>query len=248
VVEESMQVIPELTEEKAKRLLVDNHYAKESLYIYWKKYVVIDTGMRDKSAVIFAHYNYQTKNVIIEKELDLQGSSYNTSKLADLIKQTVDELWHMNYDPKGIRYIGDNNNLIVLQDLNIIYKLPFVPTTKGTLDQMVQKVRDWIYDERILFDRVAEDTLKCCRYAIWSKSRDEFARSARWGHYDALAALIYLIRNVEEFKNPIPELLGYNPRTQFIDPTEKHNVTKNRRELQTVFFNPRKGLSFKDEQ
>lgn len=247
IIETSVQVIPELTEFLAKKLTIDTKYKEDNLFQYWKKYVVIDTGIRDKTAAIFGHYNFHTKKVVMESMLDLQGSEYNTSRLAEMIKVRVSDLWP-NIREDQIRYIADNNNLIVINDLNIIYKIPFIPTTKGRLDEMVQKVRDWIYDERILFAPDAMEILNCSRFAIWAKSRSEFSRSAKYGHYDALAALVYLIRNVEEYHNPIPDLLGYNSFTQFIEPGHIESLAKNRNELSSIFFNPRKGLSYKDQQ
>lgn len=244
IIETSVQVIPELTEHLAKRLMIDDLYKRDDLLKFWKKYVVIDTGIRDKTAAIFAHFNYQTKKVVVESMLDLQGSEYNTSRLAEMIKQEVRTLWKSD-EIKGIRYIADNNNLIVINDLNIIYKLPFEPTTKGRLDEMVQKVRDWIYDERIQFAPNATEVLNCSRFAIWSKSRTEFSRSPKYGHYDALAALVYLIRNVEEYNNPVPDLIGFNKFSQFIEPGHIESLTKNRNELSSVFYNPRKGISYR---
>jgi hypothetical protein len=46
--------------------------------------------------------------------------------------------------------------------------------------------------------------LGCLKYGVWDKNRKEFARSKAYGHYDHLAALIYLVRNLDRFTNPIP--------------------------------------------
>jgi len=242
IVESSLQVIPELSEELSLKLRINNDYKKDPLLPYFHRYIVVDTGVRDKSAVIFAHYNYHKKRLIIDSTLDLQGKDYNTGKLAGMIVTKRDELWPENFIGE-LRYIADSNNLVVINDLNIIYKLPFVGTTKGRLDEMVQKVRDWVFDERILFAPEAEEVLLCTKFAIWAKSRTEFGRSPKFGHYDALAALTYLVRNVNEHKDPLPR--AQVDRTLFyVPPTTLPDMVKTQGELAAVFFNPRKGLSY----
>jgi hypothetical protein len=242
IVESSLQVVPELTEEKGKQLSINFDYRGDPLLKYYHRYIVVDTGVRDKTAVIFAHYNYRNKKAVIEATLDLQGSEYNTAKLADMIEKKRDLLWDKDFTGE-LRYIADSNNLIVINDLNIIYKLPFIGTNKGRLDEMVQKVRDWVYDNRILFTPDAADALNCTKFAIWSKSRTEFARSAKWGHYDLVAAITYLIRNINEYKDPLPVNSPdrYNTFTPHVTPP---NVLQSTRELEGVFYNPRKGLSY----
>lgn len=245
IVESSIQVIPELMEDLADKLKIDGSYKEDPLMEYWHKYIVVDTGVRDKTAVVFAHYNYRKKTLVIDATLDLQGSEYNTSKLAQMIKDKRDQLWPNPAFLKDLRYIADNNNLIVINDLNVIYKLPFIGTTKGRLDEMVQKVRDWIFDKRVLFGPDALEALNCAKFAIWAKSRTEFGRSAKYGHYDLLAAITYLVRNVNEFKDPLP--LAVVDRTKFyIAPQITPELSDANRELAQIFYNPRKGLSFKD--
>lgn len=244
IVEASMQVIPELTAEHAETLKVSNEFENDPLRKFWKKYVVVDTGVRDHTAVIFAHYNYHSKKLIIENNLSLSGSDYNTGRLAQEIKDKIKLLWPEEKE-ENIHYIADSNNLIVIQDLNVIYKLNFVPTTKGTLEQMVQLVRDWIYDSRISFGPKAVDVLECSKFAIWAKSRAEFSRSAKWGHYDLLASLVYLVRNVDTITDPVPSMLGFDKFTQHSEPNTLSNLQGQSRELMNIFANPRKGLSFR---
>jgi hypothetical protein len=71
--------------------------------------------------------------------------------------------------PTGKVYIvakstNDNigsNNIIVQTEMIRKFNLPFVSTTKANLiDQMVQRVRDWVWDDRIYFRPDAEFTLK----------------------------------------------------------------------------------------
>jgi hypothetical protein len=56
--------------------------------------------------------------------------------------------------------------------------------------------------------------------------------------------MVYLIRNTDEIKDPIPRLLGIDPYTTFIDPLINQELAAPARELQNI-FNPRRGMSFR---
>jgi hypothetical protein len=235
----SRSVIPQLSYEDAPDLLLKNiTYKDHPHYQFWKRYVVADWGGRDKTAIIFAHYNFTTKQVIVEDHLDLNGESITAGKIAQGIKDKTKELWN---DDGDITYFCDNNNILIQNEMQIRYRLPFIATTKGKLkSQMVEKVKDWVYDGRTAFAPAAEFVYKCMQSAHWAKSGDEFARSKIYGHYDALAAYVYLIRNVDDYTDPLPKNLNFNGFTQYCPP----EITKEQvgviRELQKIFFNPNK--------
>jgi hypothetical protein len=237
VVESSKQVVSEMTAEKEAELLLsaadfEKYMAEQITFMkYWKKYIILDTGLRDMSACIFAHYNYRLRKVVIEDQVWLNGDEYRTDKLAKLIKDTRDKIWPHEDWKNDIRYIADSNNPIVNRDLSSLYDLPFNPTTKGSLEEMVQKVKNWVFDNRILFAPSAKETVQCVHYAHWNKTKDSFGKSKRFGHYDLLASVIYLIRNVDEYTNPVPVTHGINPFTQFIHPSE----LKKQNNMQTMF-------------
>lgn len=239
IADSSKQVIPNFTGTRMEQALLKN-WRKDPLYKFWKKYVVADWGGKDKTAIIFAHYNYREKRVIVEDHLDLNGDQITPGIIAQKVKEKVTHLWA---DSADIYYVCDSNNVLVQQEMNIKYRLPFIATNKGRLEGMVEKVKDWEYDDRIAFLEPAEFVLKCVASAHWNKTRDEFARSKVYGHYDAMAALVYLIRNVDESTDPVPTLNGVDPYNSFTMPNSPELV-KVQQGLQTI-FNPRKGMSFK---
>ena len=244
IAEQSQQVIPELTIDIGNRLIVQPESFKDQLHPYWQKYVVADWGGKDRTAILFAHYNFRTSKVIIEDHLDLQGNLISSGRIAESVKAKVAELWP-NED-KSIRYICDSNNVLIQNDMNVVYHLPFTSTSKDRLaSQMVQKVRDWVYDERIYFAPNAEYVLKCAQSGWWAKGKDMFARSKIYGHYDALAALIYLVRNIDTTTDPVPRLHNVDPFSSFIMPQNNTMMAQQTRNLSNVFHNPRKGLSYK---
>lgn len=237
VAETTQQVLPELTLEMADKLRIDKKYKEDDLLQYWDKYIVADWGGKDFTAIIFAHYNYHTKKVIIEDQLNLTGSTISSSRIAQSIKQKTIELWpDLNYR-KNINYWCDSNNVLIQNDMIITHGLPFLSTSKDRLaEQMVQKVRDWIWDERILFAPAAEFTLLSCMSGWWSKGKDKFATSKIYGHFDHLAAMVYLIRNVNTNNDTLPRLMnGIDPNTHHIDPQYNRNQNNSATALNNIF-------------
>lgn len=222
IAETSQQVLPELSFAKAAELRLPNEsYKTDPLHCYWHKYVIADWGGKDFTAILFAHYNYQTKKVVIEDQLNLTGSKISSARIAQEIKDKTFELWPDPMFRKNIHYWCDSNNVLIQNDMNVTHGLPFISTSKDRLaEQMVQKVRDWIYDSRILFAPKAEFTLNSCMSGWWSKGKDKFATSKIYGHYDHLAATVYLIRNIDVDSNPLPMEPGFFRGTTF-DPFKK---------------------------
>ena len=81
---------------------------------------------------------------------------------------------------------------------------------------MVNEVRLWINDGRVVVHPRCKYTIGCLDNGIWDKAHKEFGRSATFGHFDALAGLCYLIRHIDVNTNPIPRLYGLD--------TQKHHI------------------------
>lgn len=208
IADTARQVFPEFTMATAEII----ETLKDPYYNYWHRYVVADWGGRDRTAILFAHYNHHQRKLIIEDYLDYEGIQVVPKTIAEGIRKKVQALWS---NEGSISYICDSNNPILQQDMSITYRLNFVPTTKGSLEQMVQRVRDWIYESRIAFLEPARHVASCCAAANWTRGRDSFATSKIYGHYDAAAALVYLVRNTNEHDNPVPRLHNFNPVLQY---------------------------------
>jgi hypothetical protein len=250
VAESSVQVIPELTQEIcASILLSKQEYLKiqeDPLTQYWQKYIIADWGGRDLTAILFAHYNYRQKMVYLDDHLSLVGQDLSSARIAEAIKSKTMLIWPEASYRKGLVHICDSNNILIQSDMINVHGLNFISTTKEKLkSQMVQKVRDWIYDDRLRVSPNAEFALKSAASAHWAKGdKDSFAKSKIFGHYDHLAALVYLIRNVDELNDPLPMLLGKDPNTHFIHPILRPELVGQVRQLDSI-FNPRRGLSFR---
>jgi hypothetical protein len=191
---------------------------RDEYFPYYHKYVGMDLGVRDKTAAIFGYYDFRQAKLIIESEFAIKDYDVRTDNIAELIKSTEnrleyqtihdrkDDKWRlMQVHEKVFRRIADNNNPLLITDLNALHGLDFSPTRKDELPAMINIVREWVKDGRILVDASCRELVGCLTNAIWDKNKKELARSKVYGHFDALMALVYLVRNVDTSTNPIPK-------------------------------------------
>jgi hypothetical protein len=178
----------------------------------------MDLGVVDQTAALFAYYDFPKARAVVEDEVVMNGPSMTTDILAEALKAKEVELW-----PETNVYlkVSDNDNLLLLADLASKFDLHFMPTGKDTLEAMVNEVRMWVKAGRLVVHPRCKFLLGCLRNGIWDNARKKFNRSTTYGHYDALAALVYLIRNIRASVNPIPANLGINPADYHIRPEER---------------------------
>lgn len=206
VTEEDRSLVPEWKQKEFCRAVIPGEFHR-----FWHRYEAMDIGHRDFTAILFAFYDFQHARLHIEAEVVLKGAQATTRNIRDSILETERQLW-----PKSPVYkrVADNNNPILLQDLASFSRfaseegIGFVPTTKDSLEAMVNEVRMWVKAGRVWVDPSCKQLLGCLQYGIWDKNRKDFARSNVYGHYDAFAALMYLIRNVSVHSNPVPPNYG----------------------------------------
>lgn len=211
IVDSSRMIIPEWRSEYVATV------PRDQFFPFYHKYNALDTGVRDFTVNLYAHYDFRRGALVVDDETVLKNEEVRTDILAACIKQKEKELGY----GKVYRRIGDNNNLIVLQDLSGIHSLSFVPTTKDELFAMVNEVRLWINAKRIIVNPQCTHLIGCLENGIWDKTKKEFARSQVYGHFDGLAALCYLIRNIDTVTNPIPSTFGIDVQTHNVIPNAK---------------------------
>ena len=67
-----------------------------------------------------------------------------------------------------------------------------------------------ISEKRIIINPRCKTLVSHLENATWDKNRREFLRSGDYGHYDFVDALAYLVRNLDDGRNPYPA--GYQYR------------------------------------
>ncbi|MDE2020352.1 MAG: terminase family protein [Patescibacteria group bacterium] len=198
---------------------------RDQFFPHYQKYVAMDLGVRDKTAAIFGYYDFKRAKLVIESEFCLQDSAVRTDTIAAMIKSVEESLDYQRVHERGVRLeqkdrvhlrVADNNNPLLINDLNSLHGLDFFPTRKDELPAMINLTREMVKDGRILIDKTCHELLGCLRNAIWDKNKRELARSKVYGHFDALMALVYLVRNLDTTSNPIPQHFGKSPYSHAI--------------------------------
>lgn len=205
IVEQERAIVPEWKES------MGQIFQRDELYKFWHKYEALDIGVQvDKTVVLFAYYNFREGRIYVEDELDISGSTTTT----DLIeKRLIEKQDSIPGKPYNIPYrrIADNSHPLLLNDLaSRPANLVFGATDKAKIHEMVGEVRVWTRMDRLRVHPRCKQLIGCLSSGIWNNQRTEFERSKVFGHYDALAALVYLIRNIDQYTNPIPDYVG-NP-------------------------------------
>jgi hypothetical protein len=205
VTDKDLSIIPEWKDDLVQPAPRDQYY---ELY---HKYVGMDLGVKDLTACIFGYYDFKRATVVIEDEFHTSGETgINTELLVGMIRAKETALWG---EMKPYRRIADNNNLMLIADLSYLHNLTFIPTTKESLEAMINELRILVQNGRVIIDPKCTQLIGCLKFGVWDKHRKKFAQSKAYGHFDHLAALIYLVRNLAQHANPIPVVMNATHRT-----------------------------------
>lgn len=201
IIDDDYAIIPEARDFKPGiKYDQDNHR-------FWERYVGMDIGTRDLTVTLFGYYDFKRAKLCIEKEFVINGPQMTTPLLAQGIKSIESQIFPKQIE---VKRIADNNNLLLLQDLGYLHDCHFIPTSKDSLEAMVNEMRIWFQTNRIEISPDCPVLLESVAYGFWNDARSDFGRSATLGHFDALAALMYLIRNVDVTTNPIPLKVSFD--------------------------------------
>ena len=88
---------------------------------------------------------------------------------------------------------------------------------------MVNELRLWVQNKRLLVAPHCHQTLGCLEFGVWNKDRTQWGRSQEYKHFDALAALMYMVRNIDQASNPIPSNHNTSIFTHYTPPNEDSN-------------------------
>jgi hypothetical protein len=88
---------------------------------------------------------------------------------------------------------------------------------------------------RLIVHPGCKELIGCLRSGIWNKTRTEFGHSDRFGHFDALAALMYLVRNIDRTYNPIPATYGMMGDTHAVELMPKPVTSESGKAIKQLF-------------
>lgn len=175
-------------------------------------YTVLDPGWHDLVAVLFGYAHFERAKLIIEDEL--AEPKMNSHRLAQAIRAKEEALW------KDVPCLRTNGTLTaqpyrrysdrdprLLADLREIHDLPFRRAEKDTPKEAVNQLRVALSTEQIWIHPRCVQLQAHLESAVW---RNEQHKAFAWtngpfGHFDLVACLLYLWRNVNLSRNPQPQ-------------------------------------------
>lgn len=176
-------------------------------------YVAMDVGGKDFTAVLFAYYDFSNAKIVIVDEVVksiLLDKKFTTKQVAEAIKEK--EAIHFTNQATGefekpFKRVSDNN-LIFINDMYHLHQLLFEPTRKDDFDAALNNLKILIAAGRVIIHPRCQYLIRHLKEANWNNTKTSFNKSSDGGHFDCLAALIYLVRNVDMHLNPFPAGYG----------------------------------------
>lgn len=202
-----MAVLPEFTKEIQEETIVE--WIRPA---FADNYESMDIGFVDMTGVLFGYYDYDNGVAVIEDELLFRGQEVTARNVGPAIMKKESDLWTSSYTGElqepYMRW-SDNNNPIFLNELaQDEYRIYFTPTEKHKKAEYITKLKTWVKERRIIIHPRCTNLISHMKGAQWAKDKKDFVRnSIGKHHYDLVAALLYLIRNIDDTRNPYPR--GY---------------------------------------
>jgi PBSX family phage terminase large subunit len=201
--EDNVVVFPEF-DEHLQKLIIKEH-PKPPMY---DTYVGMDLGYKDLTAVVFLYYDFRSDKIIVEDEIVIPGKDLHLDRLTAAILQKEEKLWTNIYTGeicKPKKRVSDIN-YIVTQEINKLanYQLHFHPANKQDSGTSVNNLRTLLANGKIIISPRCVNLIRHLKNCKWQNSNEKsgFARSPDDGHYDAVDALKYAVKEINFNKNP----------------------------------------------
>ncbi len=217
VTDAASAVVPEFTKEREVAMTQE-----WTLPDYYDAYVALDPGFKDRTGILFAYWDFANYKLIIQDECLLDQA--NTQAIALSVVQKEKALWGTK---KPYMRVADVD-LRLISDLQSMHRLNFIPTRKEDSLGAINLLRNMVQSGQLVINPRCQNLIRQLRNATWNNKATDFAQGGKVeGHYDLVAALKYLCRNVIKEHNPYPDFY-YNaggkfgpPRDAFVSPKGK---------------------------
>lgn len=184
-------------------------------------YEACDPGTTDLMAVVWAFWDARRQKLVVQRSWAKANES--TENLSKIVKDTERELWRGLTYYDGARQLP--NPLLrvidpepagqrIIVDMRTSYGLIFMPTDHTDADAALFALRDAFKNDRI---EIWEDSGPCAGHLEAGSKNPEngkWDRHPLFGHFDCIAALRDLWRNVKRDRDPYPPAIP-DPAEQF---------------------------------
>jgi hypothetical protein len=173
----------------------------------------------DKTGWLFGYWHHEAQALVVERELLVQrmDSKQLNEEIRRIEKELLGEarMSRYMYGFTPPRRWADAPDLL-LSDLAGKHDLIVNKTKKDDRDTAINNLNLMIpgYDGRLAVNPDGcPELLLQMKSAVWKNTnRTDFSRTKRHAHFDLVAALIYMARNVVRGENPVPPEYGRNPK------------------------------------
>jgi uncharacterized protein YneF (UPF0154 family) len=201
----SRSVLPEVTDE-----LLSSIVKEWPRPPYFDSYTSMDVGLKDWTVLLFAYYDFRNDKIIIEDELTAYGPEMHLPVLTKQIRDKEAELWTSPLTGEFLKpkkRISDHN-LIVINEIKKFsnYTIFFELADKNEKMAGINWLRSLAASQKIIINPKCKTLIRHMKDGKWASvsSRDTFARCPMGSHYDAIDALVYLVRGMDLKSNPYP--------------------------------------------
>jgi len=197
VTEADLAVFPACTEGAMKEIVVARERPSYAVDIYTS----MDIGWRDFTVILFGYYDYPRATLVIEDEVVIKKNEATTDLIAASVKSKEKVLWGAQKPKKRVcdtdpRMIGDLRKLSGIR---------FTATKKDKKHAQINNTNLMFINREIEINPRCKILIDHCKYGVWKENFNEYQRTKAMGHFDAIDALVYLVRNINRNSNPIQE-------------------------------------------
>ncbi len=179
----------------------------------------VDLGYTDFTGVLFGYYHFQLAKIVIEDEILVNKTT--SADIVTMIHAKERELWG-NVTPR-VRVV--DGPALAIADMNQTHRFLCRTPEKSDLPANVNRVRIDLAERRLVFHPRCTNTIAQVKFGTWDNQRKGFSRSASGGHWDLVAALIYLCKHIDRSTNPVPHGFGFDPFNDFGYPARNNTVS-----------------------
>jgi hypothetical protein len=200
----------------------------------------MDPGWKDHTAVLFGYWDFEKTTLVVEDEIS--APRLNSDDVASAVKLKEHQLWDKvrRVAPNGVMkpqpYLRvSDHNFELINTLSTVHGLTFIPTAKDDLDQNLNRLRVAIARKQVIIHPRCKRLIKDLRDAIWkNQAKKVFAHSSDLSHFDTVAALIYMWRNINQRRNPMPKDARYHALHQQEDILDKRKPDDTHSKWRTI--------------
>jgi hypothetical protein len=185
-----------------------------------KKYVVGDIGFVDLSAWLFCYVDFEHALLVVEDEMQFTGKA--ASDQASELRRREVALWGepANDNAKPQRYV-DATDLVRVEFPKGEPGYNVGPVNNQDLDATVNGLRRATQERRYRIHPRCRQLIAHMKMGTWNKRRTEFERVEGYGHFDGIAALMYLVKSASVRTNPFPSVPPEATREDWAIPAQR---------------------------